>query len=435
MIPLFFSLIMSITQAFAGTISGGGGGNAVVCFDDPAMPARVRGEAQGLLLDEFMPHVTSVEMFDLFEARLERGIDGNEFVPEVERLSAGETFVNYLLRVENMLRYSVPDLHKLYERSKSQLRPHNIVFQPHGVDRIDDAAAVGIIDTHHCVLATMGLHLLDGDFPVLHVDGRLFHHPSHSELSKAIFYLHEIFYMAGRRLGHASSRNTRALMGHLITLNNQLNARQLADEAIQLGFLPATPLPLTYIEEIHRDVLRLAQESIYRELPAILREEGSALFARFNEAFLPQAHCDGPSVTQCLDMLPETERLGLASPDVISSLRLDLTDYGNRRVQLLRGRVIELINESGLLDRLDIISAPFDRIFVDVYLTAALPQAFEQLLERIGDWPGHSAVINRCEGIHGICGWSGGVTARVTQPPSEEILSFALERTPLRRAP
>ncbi|MGZ3697266.1 MAG: hypothetical protein ACXWP5_04165, partial [Bdellovibrionota bacterium] len=87
---LSLALIVLPVAALAseGSSSGTrGGGNAVVCFDSPQVPAEIRS-GTGELTDAALAHVTSVETYDLLEAKLPRGFQAN--APEIIPLLEGE---------------------------------------------------------------------------------------------------------------------------------------------------------------------------------------------------------------------------------------------------------------------------------------------------------------------------------------------------------
>ncbi|MGZ3688975.1 MAG: hypothetical protein ACXVBW_11775, partial [Bdellovibrionota bacterium] len=114
-------------------------------------------------------------------------------------------------------------------------RPENIVMQPHGLLRISDANEVGYIDSQNCVVATMAAQFNSGGDYFLNIDERLFNHPKHSALSKAVLLLHEYLYSQARIAGQGDSRNTRILVGRLIT-RNSLTVGSLIRELMDLGF-------------------------------------------------------------------------------------------------------------------------------------------------------------------------------------------------------
>jgi hypothetical protein len=114
-----------------------------------------------------------------------------------------------------------------------------------GLNRIQDEQDWGYIDRANCVIATMAAQRREGDYGYLmnrydltsgvapsvlqnttperglhflDIDGRLFMHPKHSELSKAVLLLHESLYSVVRDdKGHQTSRNTREFVKAVIS--------------------------------------------------------------------------------------------------------------------------------------------------------------------------------------------------------------------------
>jgi hypothetical protein len=87
------------------------------------------------------------------------------------------------------------------------------------------------------VLATMAIQQNTGDFWLLHIDNRLFSHPKHSELSRAVLLLHEITYAVARDRGQTESASTRIVVGEMISNAPQTKLSTLIYHWANLGLI------------------------------------------------------------------------------------------------------------------------------------------------------------------------------------------------------
>jgi hypothetical protein len=83
----------------------------------------------------------------------------------------------------------------------------------------------------------MAIQQNTGDFWLLHIDNRLFSHPKHSELSRAVLLLHEITYAVARDRGQTESASTRIVIGEMISNAPQTKLSTLITHWINLGLL------------------------------------------------------------------------------------------------------------------------------------------------------------------------------------------------------
>lgn len=223
-----------ITPARAGNEGGkeSGGGNAVVCFKDSLIPAEIRDPEnphQGELLDKYIGKIVSIEAYDLYEAKLPRGFGSQ--VSGIVPVRDGEDHYGYF---EKLIRRTETAIPALGARLRMQLnrfpRERNDLFvmEPFGVAKVDDVNAAGLLDSEHCVLATVIVQRKSGDETRLHIDQRLFLHPLHSELSKGVLFTHEMVYDIYRGLNERDSSNARTLVGYLIMQNDWITIGVIA---------------------------------------------------------------------------------------------------------------------------------------------------------------------------------------------------------------
>lgn len=230
---LFFS---SLTAYAGGDTSGGG--NAVVCFDDPSIPAQIRNTQNpffGELLDSFIPHVTSIEAYDLAQAKLPRGWAKQS--PVLFEPLANEAPNDYVERLAQRFEKAIPALAKFLRNGKERFQDANVIAEPHGLTKVNDIGEVGNIDSVNCVVATLAAQYNTGDKFSVHYDSRLFTSDRHSSFSQNVLVSHEYLYSEARLNGQSTSRNTRDLLGLMITLSPNTTVQQLVDAAYDLGFL------------------------------------------------------------------------------------------------------------------------------------------------------------------------------------------------------
>lgn len=236
---LFFLMVFVVNSILLSSFalaSGGdssGGGNALVCFDDESVPFEIRKNG-GNLSSKFIPHIVSVETYDLYAAKKAYGEENLQPFDIVNGF--GTTPIKYATFIYKRLQSLVPKMSDEIQKSKNLTPVQQIYMQPFGIFKVDDVEADAPYDVKHCVLATMASHYYDNGSYFLHIDERLFMHPSHRKLSQAVLLLHEFVYMAGRRQGHESSKETRSLVGMMLRQKTGMTARQWVDWVNALGF-------------------------------------------------------------------------------------------------------------------------------------------------------------------------------------------------------
>ena len=244
-LTLALGLRVDSVQA-AGGVSGGGG-NAVVCFGrHTEIPRNIRDPHHphfGELLDEYIPKITSIETYDLQQARAPQGWDSKPRT--VLDIFQDESAEHYLERLADTYDWTVPAVGDLIRAANHIFPERNIVPQSEGLPKINDAAETGRIDSVHCVLATMAMNYFSGTPGTasvayyLNTDERLLKNPLQSPLSRAVLRLHEGLYVLARAFAQAEdSRDTRDLVRLLITIDPTLSAAELLRSIDALGFRP-----------------------------------------------------------------------------------------------------------------------------------------------------------------------------------------------------
>ena len=235
------AIVTSATSYAAGGANGGGG-NAVVCFNDPSVPLEIRDPKnpdRGRILDRQLNSIVSIEAYDLFEAKMPRGL--NSTPADLVQMPDGLGIRDFSELISKRFDQYVPGVAKVIRQGADHFPDEQIVLRANSLFRIFDENDVGDIDTKNCVIATMAAQYKSGNNYFLYIDSRLFNHPRHSAYSKAVLFLHEALYSTVRYEsekwpGQPNSRKTRNLIRSLITKRPALRANEIADLMRNLGF-------------------------------------------------------------------------------------------------------------------------------------------------------------------------------------------------------
>ncbi|MGE3261540.1 MAG: hypothetical protein AB7K68_07160 [Bacteriovoracia bacterium] len=236
---LALSLGASTTFAAEGGSESGGGENSVVCFADPTIPAAIRNPQSprfGQILDAETTGgiITSVEAYDLYEARMPRGLD--RMAPSIIGIGANEGVRAYSEKIAQRFAPFIPAAANLIRNGSAVFSDDKIIMRPAGLKRVHDENDVGYIDASRCVVATMATQYRTGSEDQLQIDSRLFNHPSHSRLSGAVLFLHELVYHTARlEQEQRDSRATRALVSSLIN-STPIDSVAFLERMKKLGF-------------------------------------------------------------------------------------------------------------------------------------------------------------------------------------------------------
>ena len=314
-----------------------GGGNAVVCFDDNAIPREIRRKdangniIDGSLLDKYIPHVTSVEILDLYEARLRKGFNKKDSKKLIEP-HADEDIRDYAKRIIARTQDYLPSLYQELMKTYNELDPREATELPYGMEPVNDYNMIGRINSEYCVIATL---VLQADVEskkktYLYYDARLWDwaqiskekiQTPHSQWSKDVAYLHEIVYRAARIRGQTDSRNTRELVKLLIT--QEITSEQLREDAEALGFSVTPSLYLVNLNnyklqkssrydgvgrvfhEIHKDLLAYLAchdfENQFRQFTVETGAEIDRLSQQMVKTAFPDKSCS--EFSECRDVL------------------------------------------------------------------------------------------------------------------------------------
>ena len=227
-------------QAFAllpRPLTGGmdsGGGRGRVCFSDENITEKVR-KAQGFIEDQDLDYIVSIEPLDLHEAKQKRGLEAKE--PTLAQPRSGENHLSYLARLLDRLDESFPALAQKVRVSEQEFSAENLIWQDVGLLPVMDENTVGAYNSLHCTLTTMAVQYKEEGQNYLAIDQRLFYHPEHSTMGRAVLILHEYLYLVARKLGRADSRSTRLAISLLLRNDSDLHLDVMEKTLSDLNFI------------------------------------------------------------------------------------------------------------------------------------------------------------------------------------------------------
>lgn len=222
---------------------GSGGGNAIVCF---GTGTDSNGEwidyvseikkNKNIIPDKFINAITSIEMYDLYEAKKRRGIGSKP--SEILEINKDEKIYDYIDRVSYRFRSINLRVIELVELGKKLIPDTRVVFNNSALEYQNDLGAVSL-PSQRCIISTMAAQVNYGEFYEAHIDERLFNHPSHSKQSQATLILHELIYASARKLHkHTDSGSTRNLVRMIISYHDSITERSVAENLYDLNLVP-----------------------------------------------------------------------------------------------------------------------------------------------------------------------------------------------------
>ena len=197
------SIVGIMACSLAATANSGtrGGGNAIVCFDNQNIPKEIRAKdafgniLDGSIKDEYIPHITKVEMLDLYQAQVKKGLNGQK--SQLIEPLANESFEQYARRILSRVKGLTLWLDKVAE-TIDELPADRAEMYSYGIEPVNDYNIDYRIDTTNCVVGTIALNSKEGNSYRLAIDERLMMHPAHTRLSQYVTYLHEVVYRTGK---------------------------------------------------------------------------------------------------------------------------------------------------------------------------------------------------------------------------------------------
>jgi|GEM_PF-5210311 hypothetical protein len=212
-------VVLSFSSAFAVSDAGTrGGGNALICFNDPAIPAAIRKD-NGDIKDEYIPSIKTIQMLDIYETSLQQGMEDVEPVRFMPILK-GESIAAFAERMISRIADFTPVIATHALKVMHAMPPNKSFAHPYGIENVRDFDLMGKINSRHCVVGTILYHVKKGGTTEIHYDQRLWNHSSFDAYNKYVAYLHEVIYSSMRESVNAeNSDDARKLVGMLLKKN------------------------------------------------------------------------------------------------------------------------------------------------------------------------------------------------------------------------
>jgi hypothetical protein len=244
---LFITLCLSITNAYALLNYsrgewGSGGGNAIVCFNPGSIDSgdstiNIISEIRknnNQIKNEYLKYISSIEMFDLYDAKKSRGL--NQGQTKIIEILSTESEFDYIDKIGKLYKQDLPYIEKLIAKTKLILDEGSFYLAPNPIKHQDDIGTV-TLPGKDCTIITMAAQVNYGNYYEVHIDERLYNHPTHSKLSKAVLILHELLYSYDRKENKAKdSGATRSLVKILISKSKYNTEQFIVENIDKLGF-------------------------------------------------------------------------------------------------------------------------------------------------------------------------------------------------------
>lgn len=241
-------------SAFAGSWSSGGG-SAVVCFRDAAIAKKVQSDG-GLVTNEELSAIESIEMLDLFEWKRPRGMDGSPNLP-LALPQPGEKYPAFVKRIADRAYNTIGSNSSGFEGGiGNYLATYQSLFT-HIIARNIEWTGTSLVHLGdegtpmrfggNCTLVPLAVQEGAGYDLRLFIDDRLFLHPKHSEQSRAALFIHEFLYAMGRKNGQTDSSRTRRAVGWMMQNAPDTRIMDVDQELETIGFVDTDPVK----EKVH----------------------------------------------------------------------------------------------------------------------------------------------------------------------------------------
>lgn len=247
--------VQSISELPAMSKSGwsSGGGNAVVCFN----PAFAKDAISKINKDGSFPdmlfsdakYINSIQVLDLFEARLMRGAIPPS-PPKIIELQQGENILQYVFKVAHRFSNYVASVGNTVFQGIDLIPQANIRFYDGVVVQNRDIGHPSIINSKLCRITTIANQRSQNGFYELYIDSRAFNHSKHEKISQAVLLLHEFVYATARSRGEKDSLTARKLVEVIITKHPDFTVDYISKLAADLNF-SYTQLPETSTHRRH----------------------------------------------------------------------------------------------------------------------------------------------------------------------------------------
>jgi hypothetical protein len=343
----------------------GHGGNAIVCFKDAKTAAEIRRQPMEnrAIPTNALSNIVSIKALDLYGAEKRIGsLDAIGGLPvSLVQPGKSESNTDYLLRIAHRFDNSIPLLsriiHEGIEKLSSSTTEYDGDAEIAGIAQVFDVGNLPyVIESEKCILATLARQsgsMADGTLR-LDLDGRLMNHPAHSDFSRKVILLHEIFYAWGRDRNQSDSGPTRELVSKVI--QTQIRRDEITNFLTTLKFADVNDTDLYFERRFDRDLL-FALKNADLPVQGILKAKDFNSFTAENSGPTGAYTLfkNGVSRLQKLNERANTigRELFWAGSDSMKSRRLKSElDEIHTEVRLQEKRIKLLANEVNRLERI-----------------------------------------------------------------------------------
>lgn len=214
-----------------GGVNVGGGGNAVVCFKDPATAKKLKdwfnseASQKNAIPKSYLDQIETIELIDLVEAKMPKGFQKDAPPPALIEPDPNESAEKYAKRLLGRIKEFTPKLYDEIIESMNSMPMAEAIGNGLGFPQIDDVNAIGFLENDSCVVITISKYQVMGPKTLIVYNLPLINHPKHSAWSVKLTYLHEVLYRTLRtEYGDYSATSTRLIIGALLNKNTSIES-------------------------------------------------------------------------------------------------------------------------------------------------------------------------------------------------------------------
>jgi hypothetical protein len=301
-------------------------GNTLVCFDSKGFSSYVRHHG-GIIPASFIPHVKSIEAWDLVIAK-------NVQQAHVVEIGEKETLLEYINRLLTRASVLAPQVGWLFLKMDKTLSLTQVISHSYGIsygegvqDFLSDDAGY---DHDLCVTAVMTSHYYESDkdgvvlSSHINVDRRLFNHPAHSRTSQGAAMLHELASIVAELYTIAPSRtNVDGIVSLMLLGGTKITAFDYVVNLIRYGLLDNSAAFCYPGAQAYR----LTNEGFEAVNAAemLVTEQTRVNYRIAKQALEPfHAECAGQNLLSCLRAIRELEAKGTPGLESLADIKLQL---------------------------------------------------------------------------------------------------------------
>ncbi|MDO9181930.1 MAG: hypothetical protein Q7U04_05960 [Bacteriovorax sp.] len=255
---LILGILFPLTSFAIGTR---GGGNARVCFTNEAAAKAAR--LKPLQRSAYWSSIDSIEVLDLYEAKLPRGDEG--LSPVIMSAKEGESPKAYVERVAKRFDVTFPSFADIIREGRDTFSQSQIIWSAEPFDKTDDIDPALQYENKLCSILGLAFQKEVNGQTKIFIDQQLFLHPKHSLLSRDITFLHEYIYNYGRTYSdQTTSAPTREAVGLAISiLPSNINKDRADDWGLSIDAISSTLGASGFLTSLNISSTRSTYSNLY----------------------------------------------------------------------------------------------------------------------------------------------------------------------------